>query len=201
VAVEDHVKKCAATIACILVVGAVVLAGNSLAAQNAPAIPAWVKPGVTVVYDAVSAFVQNGRFTQGVQAVMTTRVNSVTANQVNGVTNMQTVGSPIGGTHAWVCNAAGVCRGDATGMNGKFWVDPENPTASIRGPNNEPFSLMGSAPYSYGGRTWAATTMSYSNPATGVQYMCVFETKSGLILASAETYPTQQVHAYFRSMR
>lgn len=194
-------KTCAATLACVLVLGFVVVSGNSIRAQNAPAIPAWVHPGLIVVYDGVSAFVQNGRFTQGIRMVMTTRVNSVAGNVVNGVTNLQTVGTPIAGTHAWSCNAGGVCRGDATQMNGQFWVDPANPTASKKGGNGEPFSMVGSAPYSIGGKTWAASTMSYQNPATGVQFACTFETKTGLILAYSETSPAEQVHTYFRSMR
>jgi hypothetical protein len=194
------VRKYAAAIACVLILGTAVVTLNSISAQNAPTIPAWVHAGTTVVYDTVSAFVQNGRFTQGIQTVMTSRVNSVAGGQVNGVTNVVTVGTGIGGTHAWVCNAAGICRGDATGLTGQFWVDPANPAASKRGVNGEPFSMMGSAPYTYGGRTWAASTISYVNQASGTQLMCVFETKTGLILAYSETTPAEQVHVYFRSM-
>jgi hypothetical protein len=193
-------KFYAATLGCVLVLAFAIVAVNSASAQNGPVIPSWVHVGVTVMYDGVSAFVQNGRFTQSVQLVMTTRVNSVAANQVNGVTLVQNVGTPIRGTHAWMCNAAGMCRGDATGMNGQFWVDPANPTASKRGANGEPYSIMGSAPYSYGGKVWAATTMSYQNPATGVQLMCVFETRTGLILAYSESTPSQQVHTYLRAV-
>lgn len=197
---EGSVKRYVAVIACVFVLGVVVFSVNQISAQNAPTIPAWVHPGVTVMYDGVSAFLQNGRFSQGIQVVMTTRVNSVAGGLVNGVTNVQTVGSPVGGAHAWSCNAAGACRADATQLNGQFWVDPANPTASKRGGNGEPFSLMGNAPYNVAGKTWAATTMSYSNPATGVQYMCIFETKTGLILAYAEISPAQQVHTYLRSV-
>ena len=42
--------------------------------------------------------------------------------------------------------------------------------------------------------------MSYQNPATGVQYMCVFETRTGLIVAYAEINPAQQVHTYLRGV-
>src|SRR5215467_4651540 len=103
--------------------------------QSAPAIPSWVKPGVTVRYDGVSAFVNNGRFSQGIQVVMVTRVTSVAGNTVSGVTQIQTVGTPIGGRHAWTCTAAGVCRSDFPGFSGKFWVDPAAPEASVRGAN------------------------------------------------------------------
>jgi hypothetical protein len=197
---RKSVKKYLAVIAGVFVIGVAVFSVDQSNAQNAPTIPAWVHPGVTVIYDAVSAFVQNGRYTQGVQIVMTTRVNSVAGGLVNGVTNTVTVGSGIAGNHAWVCNAGGVCRGDATGINGQFWVDPASPAASKRGGNGETFSFMGSGPYTYNGKTWAASTISYQNPATGVQLMCVFETKSGLIIAYSETSPAQQVHTYLRSV-
>lgn len=195
-------KSYSATMACVLVLAfaLVVVTVNSVSAQGAPTIPAWVHPGVTVAYDGVSASVQNGRFSQGIQVVMTTRVNSVSGGVVNAVTSVQTVGSPVGGSHAWSCNAAGNCRTDATGLGGQFWVDPANPTASTRGVNGEPYSNMGSAPYTYNGKTWAASTLSYQNPATGVQLVTIFETKSGLVLAHSETYPTQQVHTYLRSI-
>jgi hypothetical protein len=195
-------KSYAAVLACVLMLAMAFAAVtvNSVSAQGGPQIPSWVHPGVTVVYDAVSAFVQNGRFTQGIQVVMTTRVNSVSGGVVNAVTNAQTVGSPIGGPHAWSCNAAGNCRTDATGLSGQFWVDPANPAASTHGVNGEVYSLMGAAPYPLNGKTWAASTLSYQNQASGVQLMTVFETKSGLVIAHSETYPTQQVHSYIRTI-
>ncbi len=193
-------KSYATTLACVLVLALAIVTVHSANAQNGPIIPAWVHPGLVVIYDGVSAFVTNGRFSQGVQVVMTTRVTSVNAGQVAGVTQIQTVGAPIGGSHAWTCNAAGVCRGDATGMNGKFWVDPANPTASVRGPNGEPFTLMGSAPYTVRGKTWAGTTLAYQNPASGWQIVTTYDTKTGLVLAYAENSPSEQVHTYFRSM-
>jgi hypothetical protein len=197
---EEAMKSYAATLACAVVLALAVATVNSARAQNGPTIPAWVHPGVVVVYDGVSAFVQNGRFTQGVKVVMTTRVMSVNGGVVTGVTQVQTVGTPIGGSHQWTCNAAGNCSGDATGMNGKFWVDPMGPTNSAKGPNGEPMTMMGSAPYPLNGKTWAASTMSYQNPASGWQIVTTFETKTGLVLAYAETGPAEQVHTYFRSM-
>ncbi|MFZ0818732.1 MAG: hypothetical protein WAM91_01590 [Candidatus Acidiferrales bacterium] len=193
-------KSYASTLGCVVALAFAVVAVNSASAQNGPVIPAWVHVGVTVMYDGVSAFISNGRPAQPVQVVMTTRVTAVGGGQVSAVTLVQTVGTPLRGSHAWTCNAAGICRGDATGMNNKFWVDPANPAASARGPNGEPYTVMGNSPYSYGGKTWAATTMSYQNPANGVQYMCVFETKTGLIVAYSESNPTQQVHTYLRSV-
>jgi hypothetical protein len=173
----------------------------SVSAQNGPVIPAWVKPGLVVTYDSVSAFVnQYGRFNQGIRVVMTTRVNSVSGGKVLGVTQVQTVGTPISGRHEWACNAAGNCATDATGLSGKFWIDPDHAVDSIKGPNGETFKVVGQGPYSYGGRSWSATMLSYQNPDTGVQINTTFDTKSGLILAHSENSPSQQVHAYFRSM-
>ena len=168
--------------------------------QNAPVIPTWIQPGVVVAYDGVSAFVNNGRFSQGIQVVMTTRVTAVGGNKVSGITQLQTVGSPIGGRHAWTCTATADCTSDMPGFSGKFWVDPSNPLASIKGANGERYSMVGKGPYSYRGRSWDATTISYQNPATGWQLVCTFESRSGLVLAYSETSPGQQVHTYFRSM-
>lgn len=173
----------------------------TVSAQNGAVIPAWVKPGLVVTYDGVSAFVNPyGRFTQGIRVVMITRVNSISEGKVSGVTQVQTVGSPIGGRHAWACNAAGDCLKDATGFHGKFWVDPDHATDSVKGPNGEPFKIVGQGPYAYGGRSWSATMLSYQNPDTGVQINTTFDSKSGLILAHSENSPAQQVHIYFRSM-
>ena len=179
----------------------IALSAATVSAENSATIPAWVKPGLVVTYDAVSAFVnQYGQFNQDIQVVMTTRVNSISGGKVSAITQVQTVGSPIGGKHEWACNAAGDCEKDATGLVGKFWIDPDHPTDSIKGPNGEPFSVVGKGPYSHGDRTWSAVMLSYQNSETGVQFQVSFDAKTGLILASSETYPTQQVHAYFRSM-
>src|SRR5215467_3402387 len=172
---------------------------ETLSGQNSPTIPAWIHPGVVVTYDGVSAFVSNGRFSQGIQVVMTTRVTAASGSQVAGLTQIQTVGTPIGSRATWSCNAAGNCTSsDATGLNGKFWVDPANPLASIKGANGEQYSMVGRGPYSRAGRSWDATTISYQNPATGWELVCIFDSKTGLVLAYSETSPGQQVHTYFR---
>lgn len=173
---------------------------QTVTGQAGPVIPAWVHPGLVVSYDGVSAFVNNGRFSQGIQTVMTTRVMSVSGNRVAGVTQMQTVGTPIGGRHTWTCTAAADCTSDMPGFSGKFWVDPANPIASIKGANGERYSFVGKGPYSYRGRSWNATTISYQNPSTGWQLVCTFESQTGLILAYSETSPGEQVHIYFHAM-
>ncbi|HYL94001.1 MAG TPA: hypothetical protein VEW69_12695 [Alphaproteobacteria bacterium] len=178
----------------------VVFSGATFNAQSVPIIPAWIHAGLVVTYDSVSAFVNQGRFSQGVRVLMTTRVTAVSKGAVSGITQMQTVGTPLGGRHAWTCNAMGACQGDQTGFTGKFWVDPDHPTDSVRGPNGEPYRLIGRGPYAYGGRTWSGVMLSYQNPSTGFQYDLTFDAKSGLVLAYSETSPGQQVHVYFRAM-
>jgi len=172
---------------------------KAVTGQNGPVIPAWVHPGLVVSYDGISAFVNNGRFSQGIQVVMTTRVTAISGNKASGITQIQTVGTPIGQRHSWTCTAAADCASDMPGFSGKFWVDPANPLASIKGSNGERYSMIGKGPYSHGGRSWEATTISYQNPATGWQLVCTFESKTGLVLAYSETSPGQQVHTYFRS--
>lgn len=184
----------------LILVSIVFSAFQTVPGQNGPAIPAWVHPGLVVSYDGISAFVNNGRFSQGIQTVITTRVTAVSGGRVSGITQIQTVGSPVGGRHAWTCTAAADCASDVSGFNGKFWVDPANPIASIKGANDERYSMTGKGPYSYRGRTWNATTISYQNPSTGWQLVCTFDSQTGLILAYSETSPGEQVHIYFRSM-
>ena len=193
-------KSVAACIACVLVFASISVSGHSIRAANAPAIPSWIHPGMVVIYDGDSAFVTNGRFSQGIRVVMTTKVNSSSSTQVSGITNIQTVGSPIGGTHSWACNASGYCTSDASGVNGQFWVDPANPTASKRGANGETYTLKGTGPYALNGKTWTGTLMTYENAASGVQLVCTFDSQNGLILQYSESSPSEQVHTYFRSM-
>jgi len=42
--------------------------------------------------------------------------------------------------------------------------------------------------------------MAYTNQDTGVEYHLTFETKTGLILAYIEKYPSQNTFIYFRSI-
>jgi len=181
---------------------AVALFGAAVSAQNGPVIPAWVKPGLVLTYDAVSAFVTpRGRFDQPVQILMTTRVTSVSEGRVTATTHFQNVGAPLSADHAWSCDASSNCVMDETQFHGKFWVDPNRAADSVKGPFGEPFRVVGQGPYTYAGKTWDSTMLAYQNPQTGVEYVVSYETRTGLILASSETSPRQQVHAYFRSMR
>ena len=193
-------KSLVAFCGCVLFVASFCITVRSVRAQNAPTIPSWIHAGLVVTYDGDSAFVTNGRFSQGIKVVITTKVNSSSATQVSGLTSIQTVGTPIGQQHSWSCNASANCTSDLAGFSGQFWVDPANPTASAHGPNGEPYTVKGTAPYTLNGKTWTGTMMVYENAASGVQYVCTFDSKTGLVLQYSETNPGQQVHTYFRSM-
>jgi hypothetical protein len=196
---EDSVKS-VTCVASVLILASICVSVHSVRAENVPTIPSWIHQGLVVTYDGDSAFVTNGRFSQGIRVVMTTKVNSSSSTQVSGVTSLQTVGSPIGRTHSWNCNASGNCTSDLPGFSGQFWVDPTNPTESIHGPNGVPYTVKGTGPYTYNGKTWTGTMMVYENAASGVQLVCTFDSKTGLILQYSELSPSQQVHTYFRSM-
>ena len=170
-------------------------------AQPSPSIPAWVHPGLTLVYDGESGAKQNGRYVQAIRVVMVTRVRTASSLAVAAVSQVQTVGAPVGGTIAWMCNASGMCRTRKPGFNAKFWVDPANPAGSVQGPSGEPFTVVGTNVYAVAGKRWNATTMSYQNPSTGWKLLLVFETKTGLVLAYTETNPAEEVHLTFRSMQ
>jgi hypothetical protein len=187
-------------IACVLILASICVSVHSVRAENAPAIPSWIHAGLVVTYDADSAAVSNGRFSQGIRLIITTKVNSASATQVSGITSIQTVGTPVGQQHSWSCNASGNCTSDLAGFSGQFWVDPANPTASTHGPNGEPYTVKGTAPYTYNGKTWSGTMLVYENAASKVQYVCTFDANSGLVLQYSESGPSQQVHTFFRSM-
>jgi hypothetical protein len=174
---------------------------SAVPAQTGPTIPSWIHSGLTVMYNGDSAFVQNGRHVQPVQLILTTRVNSVSSTAVSALTQIQTVGTPLVNRVTWTCNAAGNSQSSAAGFSGQFWVDPNAPTASTHGANGEPYSITGQGPYNIAGKTWAATTMTYQNQASGVRLTTIFETKSGLVLAHAENFPTQQAHVFLRGIQ
>jgi len=159
------------------------------------AVPSWVQPGVVVSYDGYSAFVQGGQYQSPVQTVVTMETVSVAGNSVSGTTFVSGPGAPgVMQSYPWTCVEGGACEW-------RYWVDPSNPTGSVKGPNGEVFSVVGSAPYSYGGyAVQDATMMAYENAQTGVEYHITFETRTGLVLAYAEKYPSQQTFLYINSV-
>ncbi|VVC71979.1 Uncharacterised protein [uncultured archaeon] len=161
----------------------------------ATSVPSWVQPGVTVVYDGISGYYSNGQYTNPVATTVTLRVNSVAGNTVAGTTYVEIPTMPgYRQTFDWTCIEGGVC-------DWRFWVDPANPTGSAKGPNGETYSVVNSGPYSHGSYSNPdATLMAYQNAGSGVEYHLTFETRTGLIVAYAEKYPSQHTFLYFKSI-
>lgn len=167
-----------------------------LAGFAAASIPSWVQPGTVTVYDGLSSSIKNGQPQNGVYTAITSQVDAVSSKEVSGSTRVDIPTAPLGGwSYSWT-----VQEGDPWKDVHRFWVDPTNPTTSVKGPNGEIFKIMGSGPYSYEGKSWDATIMAYTNQDTGVEYHLTFETKTGLILAYIEKHPSLNTFLYFRSI-
>jgi hypothetical protein len=175
----------------LLIITSILLAGIAMAS-----VPSWVQPGMVTVYDGLSSSIQNGQTQNGVYTVITTQVDAVSNNEVSGNTKIDIPTAPLGGwSYSWIAH-----EGDSWKDVHRFWIDPIYPTASVKGPNGEIFKIIGSGPYPYGDRNWDATLMAYTNQDTGVEYHLTFETKTGLILAYIEKYPSLNTFIYFRSI-
>ncbi len=159
------------------------------------AVPSWVQPGVSAVYDVASASVSQGQYQNAIQTVMTITVTSVSGNAVSGTAYVESPVMPgYGQSYQWTCIEGGVC-------GWRFWADPNDPASSIRGPNGEIFSEKGRMPYSYGPySTNDATVLAYTGQQNGVEYHATFDSRTGLMLAYAEIYPSQQTYMYFKSI-
>ncbi len=156
-------------------------------------IPEWVQPGTSATYDMYSAFVKNGQYNTAVHALVTLQVDSVTEERVVGTTYIYNPTTGMTTTQQSSCP-----EGDV-GCFGRFWVDPNNPTASFKGETGVPLSVAESGPFEVSGRTWDATTLSFSLPGRMETYI-IFETETGLILSQAVKYPTQEVYMYLNSV-
>jgi len=160
------------------------------------AVPSWVQPGLVVSYDGISASLIGGEPQNGVYTVMTTQVDSASRDAVSGTTKVYIPSASMGGwSYSWQTS-----EGDPWKDVHRFWVDPADPSSSVKGPNGEVLSIVGQEPFSYGGRSWDATLMAYKNEETGTEYHLTFETKTGLILAYTEMYPSQNTFLYFKSI-
>ena len=167
----------------------------SLAVSCFASVPSWVQPGVVVTYDGYSSFISQGQPQNPVVVETTMQVNSVSGNTVSGTTTVQDVGvSGLTQSYPWTCIEGGVC-------DWKFWVDSSNPAQSFKGPNGETLSIMGRSSYSHGQySTQDATLLTYQNPQTNFEIHVTYETKTGLLLAYAEKYSTQQTYLYFKNI-
>jgi hypothetical protein len=171
-------------------------ASAPLNASAAAKIPAWVRAGLDVTYIAYSAFVENGKYVDPIELTVSSLVTSSSASIASGKTTTHTIGTPLTSTYNWTCTNLGQCRGG----DWQFWVDPNDPTASIRGPEGERFTIAGSGRYTDPWkRTWNATLLNYQNNSSGVRFTVCFDRSSGLILYNVESYPTEYVLEFYYS--
>ena len=167
----------------------------ALAGISFSAVPSWVQPGVSATYDGISAAYSNGQPQNGVQTLVVLTVNSVSGNTVSGTTVVSMPSMPAySQTYSWVCVDGGKC-------DWRFWVDPGNPTSSVKGPNGEPYTNGGALPYNFNGYSDPeGALMYYQNDQTNVEYHLAFNSRTGLILSYAEVYPTQHTYLYLKSI-
>lgn len=166
------------------------------ARSAAPQIPSWVRSGFAVTYVAYSAFIQDGHYVDPIQLEATSRVTNASALAASGTTATHTVGTTLSSTYNWKCTNLGQCRG----VDWQFWVDPNDPTASITGPEGERFTVAGSGRYTDPwNRTWNATLLNYQNNVSGVRFTVAFVQSTGLILYHVESYPTEYLIEYYYS--
>jgi hypothetical protein len=160
----------------------------------APAIPAWVHAGLRVEYVGYSAFVKNGRYVDPIEVLLTTRVSAASHTAASAATRDQIVGAQLVDTYDWSCSDDGTRRGTAF----QFWVDPSDASGSIRGPEGERFARVTAGrcvdPWN---RTWNATLLEYQNAAISVRLSVGYQTTTGLILYTLESYPTEYVIEYY----
>jgi hypothetical protein len=148
--------------------------------DGSAAVPAWVQPGVTAVYQG---------FQGNVVVLATSTINNRSGDAVSGTPIVRcTGGSVCGNTYNWNCTSSGP---DCGGF--QFWVDTANPTASFTGPNGEILSVQGSAPIRDGngttignGVTYNAVSMAYTDPQNGFTVHVEYEAASGLLLSYSQ---------------
>ncbi|MBU0590875.1 hypothetical protein KKF81_05355 [Candidatus Micrarchaeota archaeon] len=159
-------------------------------------VPSWIQPGVTVTYDGYAAEVNaNGDYENAVQTVVVMTVQSVSGNTVSGNTRISIPSVPsFVKNYPWTCTDGTIC-------DWRFWVDPTDPVGSIKGPNGETLSIVGTGPYSYGSyQTNSATMLLYQNQQTKAEYHITADSRTGLIIAYAEKYPNQEIYLYVKSV-
>jgi hypothetical protein len=163
---------------------------------EAQTIPSWIRQNTIVAYDTASAALSDGVPVSGqsLTGVEQITVATVSATAVAGT--VQSTFPEFVETNQFSCNAFGAC----TGFPAQFWVDPADPTHSKFGPEGQPLTIIGTAPLTVAGVTWTAVTMAYTNAASGVQFVTIFDVNSGLILEYSEHYPSEEVILTLRGL-
>ena len=154
-------------------------------------VPAWVKPNLTVTYNDFSAPLLNGSVQTGaINFAETETVNSV-SNLTVAVTETLTVPGGFPNILHWTFVEGQRAPADPTPQ---FWVDPNNPTQSIVGPNGEVFQPLGFNIYD----GVNAEFLKYSSPSA--TYDIIYDASTGLILEADEIFATEEVFRNFASI-
>lgn len=157
--------------------------------------PGWVVQGVAAVYDVLSTEISGGEYGAGTVSQATVQVSAVSGNLVTGTVFVEKEMDSGPGTHSpWTCTEGEACEW-------RIWVDPLNPTASIKGKNGEALGVVGRMPYSYAGfNADEATVMSYRDDAAGINYEATFDTRTGLLLSYTEKNGTVETSMNLKSI-
>lgn len=158
------------------------------------AVPQWVQPGVTATYDMYTASIKNGQPYNAVHAVITMKVESVTADGVAGTVQDYNPNTGMTNTQQVTC-----IEGDVACL-GRFWLDPQDPARSIKGDGGIVYKPAGKTTYDYGGQTVDAALLSYKVPNQGIDFHIVYDPQTGLILSNVLKYSNLQVYFNFNSI-
>lgn len=178
---------------CQVLLAILMTSATLLAGEGSAAVPDWVRPGMSLTYEGMTASIQDGQPVSGMQMVMTTTVDRAAENSVSGSTRVDIPNAP---TYGWTYNWTAV-EGESWRDVHRFWVDPKDPTASVRGPEGEELSVVGQEIYEREGKTWQATIMAARSQ--GAEVSLTYETESGLILAYAEKRSSQHLSIFLGS--
>lgn len=158
-------------------------------------VPQWVQPGVTATYDMYSSFIRNGQPNSAVHVLITMQVDSVSEEGVTGTVQTYNPTTGLSNTQTVACPEGGV------GCLGRFWLDPQSPSQSIKGDGGVAYKQAGRTTYDYGGQTLDAAVLSYKVPDKGIDFHIIYDPETGLILSNVLKYPNEQVYVFFNSIR
>ncbi|MFB3764000.1 MAG: hypothetical protein ACE14P_01990 [Methanotrichaceae archaeon] len=122
------------------------------------------------------------------------QVDSVSANSVTGIVENYMPDYGTSNTQQVQCS-----EGQAPCV-GRFWLDPKNPTASIKGENGVMYKVAGRQPIQLLGKTWDATLLQYKDAQQGPDFHLYYDTETGLILSYSIKYPNQEVSLSLNSI-
>jgi hypothetical protein len=140
---------------------------------STPAIPSWVKTGLTLDYETDDG-------SGYVDLKDTTTVDSVSAAGVGAQT--LTVGPGTDRTYTWTCSADGYCPDGAAAF--QFWIDPNDPLGSVKGQGTD-YQYLGTHSFTdkENGQTYTVGELHWTS-ATGVDRGTILFDPTGLVVES-----------------